>query len=216
MLIAYETPGWFEAREQGRVVRDSALLDLTADLCGFEVEEMTLEKYLILRLIRSPLLYGFTPSPIQLATFLWILNPAFNSRAIGRKKFMRRCRHWNVTEPLFRTRGALKRFDNQKDIAAKSMAKVLIAVREYVDETMIDKPQGKSSGGEPDYYSEGIFWCSILGRELGYSIETVMKLPMKVLFQLLNEIKEYRGAKLSDAFIAPVIANRLQELNERS
>lgn len=215
MLLISSTPGWFEAREQGRVVRDSALLGLTTDLAGFEVEEMILEKYLILRLIKSPLLYGYTPTPTQLATFLWILNPSFNSRAIGRKKFMRRCRNWTASEPIFKTVKALKKFEIKKDLAMKRMAKVLVACRDYVDETMIDKPKGKNGGDEPDYYSEGIFWCHMLGKEANQSWQDVMKMPMKVLFQWMNRIREDRGEKLSDAFIAPLIANRLKELNEQ-
>lgn len=32
-----------------------------------------------------------------------------------------------------------------------------------------------------------------MGREYGYSIESVMAMPLKQLFQFLNEIKEARG-----------------------
>jgi len=86
-----------------------------------------------------------------------------------------------------------------KSKAARTKANfeiILKAAREYVSESLMDRPAGtRVHGYEPDYYSDAAFYCGTLGREYGYSPERVMALPFKCLFQLVNEIKQYHIPK---------------------
>ena len=59
-----EIPGYREAVARERLARDASFMPVTETVAGFELVPMTLRQYLILSLMRSPLLTGDTPGPM--------------------------------------------------------------------------------------------------------------------------------------------------------
>lgn len=76
-------------------------------------------------------------------------------------------------------------------------AKIIDAARAYIIETMQDRPpvqKSMSNGHEVDYYSDPAYFCACFGREFGWCQEEVLNMPLKRLFQYLNEMKKYHGS----------------------
>lgn len=89
-----ELPGYAAAVAREQFLRDAAFLELNEDIAGFAVRPLTLRVFLALRSIRSPLLTpGRTPTPFDLAAFLWLLAPEYRrDDAAARARFLQRCR----------------------------------------------------------------------------------------------------------------------------
>ncbi len=178
------------AVERERVIRAVAEVSGYETIAGFKVKPMTLFHYLALRdVMESPMLPPFTsPTPVELAAFLWLLSPGYNREGKGRERFLKTCRAFVVPTGLFSSPRRRRR-------ASDRFAKTVAAAREYVEEALMDRPgAARSGGGEPDYYCDSVALCATLAREYGWSRESVMAMPMKILFQHLKEIKEYRAA----------------------
>lgn len=224
------TPGYAEAVERERLIRDAAFLPVSESVGGFELRPLTLRTYLMLRLAGSPLLEGQTPSVVELAQFLWVLAPSsVRGQVAGvgcqvsgvrwgwkRWAFFRRCRRTFVPprRPLLRTRGAMRRWRKRRDEAFARAELVLREAREFVSETMQDRPGKTSKGFAPSYYSDVCFWWGTLGRN-GYpmGLEELMELPLKALFQVMKEILDSRGESVGNPSDG-VRGEYLKKLNE--
>ena len=69
------------------------------------------------------------------------------------------------------------------------MARVLKAARDYIAQATMDAPPVKAGGGfNPAHYSEVAFWLSLF--KYRYTHEQVLEMPLKVLYQCLNERSE--------------------------
>jgi hypothetical protein len=76
-------------------------------------------------------------------------------------------------------------------------AKVIAALRCYVDETFQDSPPASASKGfVEDYFSDAAFFCAFTGRNYGWSMEETMSCPIKILFQCLNEAKRNANSRV--------------------
>lgn len=216
----YEIPGFLEAVEKEQLIRDASFLPVVENVNGFEVLPMRLWHYIALRACRSPMLPPFrTPSPEQLAGFLWLLNPEYSTDAGDRKRFMKRCRRFAAqTPPWFFQYGYKER--TAKALAC--MADTLIAARNYVNETMQDKP-GRVVGsvGGVEQYSDGASICGRLAREYGWSEYETLEMPLKRIFQYLKEIRDYEYASRGQT--APlgspseeIVADYLKKINQKN
>src|SRR5690348_13668803 len=89
--------------ERERIVRDAAFLNapgfvLHENIAGYPAMPLTLYHCNILRMMGSPLMLPFdTPGPVELAAFLWIVNPGYipgrSAKALRRRaRFMETCR----------------------------------------------------------------------------------------------------------------------------
>lgn len=216
----FDAPGFAEAVWQERVARDAAFLGTTENVAGYELRPMTLPDYLILRLAGNALLREEPASPEELGAFLWLLSVDYHPRAgRRRRRFMRRCREFcEPAPPWLPTRGARARWLRRKRQALRRAAEVHLAAEEFVREACQDRPPSRrGSGFVPSYYSDAVYWCALLGREFGYSVEQVMRMPLKMVFGFVVEIQEHSGSKTpltnpSDRFRAKWLAEKNREL----
>jgi hypothetical protein len=244
---ALDYPPYLRAIAQERLARDAAFLDSFPDfkqpyvlesIAGFPARAMTLWHFLVLRIMRHPLLVEENPTPEQLSQFLWLLNPAYSpSNDKGRAKFVHQCRkrfYPPKYAALINTRGARLRHEIKKLRKLAEAAKVIETAKAYVREALQDQPATKENHGyRPDYYSDAAAFCAMFGREMHYSRQEVLGMPMKCLFQFLNESKSHSGEAIlcnpSDSVKAefyrqlnrelstgkPERNNRIKEITER-
>jgi len=190
-------PGYLEAIEQESLLRDAAFLSLNENIAGFEICQMTLQHWLILRIAKSPMIYGGVPTPAQLAQFLWVMNPAYNARGVGRWRFLRMCR---------------KAFRNPAWVQ-----NLIGGVRKFMAETMQDRDgvSNKEDDFEASYYSDAAFLCGLLGQHLHYSRDAVMVMPLTQIFQFKKVIRELNGSQVPLGNPSErIISDYLQKQNE--
>lgn len=169
-------PGYLEAVIQERLVRDVALLGLPESIGAFEVRSMTFEDYIALRICNSPFIppwHGCTRT--ETASFLWLLAPTPRRDQKSRARFMKRFRNLTATPEQF--------------------ALTVKAAFEYVRETFQDRPALEETMiPEASYYSDIVTVIANLAREYGWDYRACLKLPLKVGFQCLKEIRDVRCA----------------------
>jgi hypothetical protein len=196
-----EIPGYAEAVVKERVIRDASFLGITESVGPFEVVPMTLRHYLVLRAMRSPLLGKETPSPDDLASFLWLLSPQYTP-AGGRVKarFVRACRKSFYPPrylPLVNTARARARHQRKCDAKLAVAAEIITKARTYVDESMQDRPPVQSTVGfQAEHISDGAYFCALFGREYGWTQEETLNTPLKRVFQYCTEQKIHHGSKV--------------------
>src|SRR5690606_21922644 len=144
MIRLENVPGYVEAVSQENLVRDAAFFGLTENVAGYELVQMNMSHWLVLRLARNPLLSGGTPSPSDLAQFLWLLSPNWNAVGKGRSKFLRRCRR-DFAPSRFLKRNA------RRIIRA---AEIVHGCREYLKETFQDRPANSARSFSAPHYSD--------------------------------------------------------------
>ncbi len=188
---------------------------------------MTLWHYIALRIARNPiLLEQETPSPKELANFLWILSPQYRPESrLLKWLFYRRCKRTFFPPRYLPLRDSLRSrvsFTIREKRKFARGAIVLQEARSYVSEVMQDRPPVKKTSGSgftPDYFSDGALFCSIFAREYGWDESVVLRMPMKRIWQYVNEIKSKHNPKAplcnpSDAVSANWIASRNQSRKE--
>ncbi len=196
-----DIPGYAEAVIQEQVLRDAAFLGLRESIAGFQVMPITVWHYIALRLTRnSVFLQEETPSPEDLANFLWMLSPSFRpERSVRKWFFLRRCKRMFGPPrflPLINTKGAKARFNMRNRKRLVTAARVLGEAKAYVAAAMQDRPPSRSINGyEPDYYSDGALFCAVFAREYHWTEKDILKMPIKRMWQYLNEIRRDRNPK---------------------
>ncbi len=192
-----EIPGYASAVVKERIIRDAAFLGITESIGPFEVVSMTLRHWVVLRTMNSPFLRGGTPGPIDVVDFLWLLSPQFSPHQTKfRKAFDRQCLE-HFFPPKHSIWSAKKSHKLRCEQRMINAAKIIDAARDYIIETMQDRPpvqKSMSNGHEVDYYSDPAYFCACFGREFGWCQEEVLNMPLKRLFQYLNEMKKYHGS----------------------
>jgi len=199
-----EVPGLKLALEREAFLRDAAFLPVNESIAGFEAVPMTLREYGLLRLMKSPLLAFTLPTPVQLTQFLWFLSPQYTPvNGKTKQRFLRRCRRYfhPPATPWTRIKFLRRRWERKTLKQLKAFSDVVACARHYVADTFQDRP-GNPMGVEvePDYYSDAASLCGMIAREYGWKESDILGLPIKRLFQYLNEIKNAHG---SQAFFAP-------------
>jgi len=219
---ALNYPPYLEALAKERLSRDAAMLGIHESIAGFEVLPLSLSHLLILRIMRHPLLMRGIPAPGQLDQFLWLVSPDFSPDNVkGKRRLFGLCRrrfHPPRYLAILNTRRARIRYRLKRFRRWLEAAKVIEACKAYLDETFQDAPpMTQARGFQPDYYSDGVAFCAQFGREFGYDPDRVMHMPLKVLFQFLNEMKAANGSRVplcnpSDAVKAKFYVELNQQL----
>ncbi len=209
-----QIPGYAAAVQRERVSRDAAFLGLTETVGPFELLPLSLYHYTILRLASNPLLYAprpTPPTPDEVALFLWLLCPGYTVQKSGwlarlfrfigpRARFLRRCRKIFYPPrylPLFNTARARARYQNKRQARLEVAAQLIDAARAFVKESLQDRSPTQSAGGfNADYFSDIAYFRVTFGREFKCSLEELLHMPMKVLFQYNNVLKYDRGSKV--------------------
>lgn len=205
VVNVFEVPGFEEAVLKEGLIRDAAFLPVLESIGGIKVKPMTLTHYMLLRLINSPLLPPYrTPTAAELASFLWVVSPKYSPDVKAFGRFLRECRIFTPPKmrpkifrtPMWKRRGVR---------AAKLLEQLAREAREYVDEALMDRPgAGVSQGYQPEFISDAAHYSDLFGREYGYSTETVLSIPLKCMFQLVNAIKMWHSER-------PVLFNPISE-----
>jgi len=190
------------AIQSERIARDAAFLHssrfpLHENIAGFKALPLNLFHCNLLRMINSPFMPPFeTPAPVQLANFLWVLNPDFTRENSPAKQLhFKGCRKFMEPRfPFFKNRWTIKCWERQAAAALLEFTKVVIAARQFIEESFNDRsPVVRANGIEdPDYYSD---FCSINATLMraypGLIYEQIQFLPLKVVYQFLKEIQDH-------------------------
>lgn len=206
IILLEKVPGYLEqvARErEGRVI---AFFDLPEEVCGIRLRPFTLEKYIALRLMRSPFLLRsprVLPTIEELAAALWLFSEDYRTNApVRRWFFLRRCRklfipkkplHPETWKTMLERRLFLEPKIRQSFPAVEQMFNAAMAIdklREIVDDAFSEVGSGNGSGKE--FYSDAAFIIGTLAREYGWDEQYILRnLPLKRAFQYLKEIQEH-------------------------
>jgi hypothetical protein len=197
-----EIPGFRVALKRENDVRDAAFLDLTTDICGIPIRQMTARDLVILDGLDNPLVCGGLPTPEQLKQFLWLLSPGYRDRATIRR--------W-----LFNSR-----------VNALGYLRPYRRCLEYVRDTFQDSP-----GGSAVQQRQYAGWCAHMvnaiainygwSEELIVGTEKTPGIPLKRLFQYLKCIRRYHDPQCpmhnpSDKLIGQYIRSKNAKLKQRS
>jgi len=199
MSLYDDIPGLRDAIAKQEFIRDSSLMPVTENLCGFEVRQMTLIDFVALRLVKSPFIVGGIPDCHAIRTFLWRMSPRYNlSGGWHRWRIMMRCKKYLIPlEPMIHTRRAVKRWGVASIAALERRGRVIIAIRDFVKDTLQDWPSGKAPIGDAvSYYSDAVAIVGSVAREYGWSYAELTSIPLKLLLQCHKEIKASSGAKV--------------------
>jgi len=207
--------------ERERVIRDAAFLGLkTEDIAGYPAVPLTLRHCNILRLMGSPFMPPFnTPGPQDLAAFLWVVNPWFtpgNSLWADWKRcrFLKTCRVFvKPAPPAFGLTYRIKRWEVRAGLALDTFVRTVTAARSYMEEALQDRPALNDGPSGPDYYSDFCHIAAALMRNYpGLNYELIQRLPMKLIYQFLKEIREHNALSVGET---PVLWNRSDEQFDR-
>jgi len=199
--------------ERERVIRDAAFLGLRVEvIAGFPAAPLTLRHCNMLRLMGSPFMPPFdTPGPSELASFLWVVNPGFilgNHREAvrARNAFFKTCRVFvKPAEPIFGLTYRIKRWEKRAGQALDIFTRTVTAARSYMEEALQDRPPMEGGAGGPDYYSDFCHISAALMRSYpGLDYEMIQRLPVKVIYQFLKEIREHNALSAGET---PVLWN---------
>jgi hypothetical protein len=195
-------PGYLSAVIKERTVRDAAFLGITESIGAFKVIPMTLRIWTLLRMLGNTLMHDEgLPSPNELKEFLWLLSPDFTPEmSLKKRRFEKLCRKtffFPTYLALWNSKRARARYKRKCDERLIAAAKLIDAARAYMKETMQDRPPSpKSQGFDVDYFSDPAYFCSLFGREFGWTQEETLNTPLKRIFQYINAIKQYHGSKI--------------------
>lgn len=176
-----------EAVEREEFVRNSAFLGLSETVAGFELKPFTFRRWLTLRVAKSPLVIGGIPTAAHIAGLLWLCSVDNSDSWLARHLFYRRCRR--LSNPL-------------------QLREAVLAIRLYISEAMMDSPASGNGSSAPTYYSDAAWVCARMAREYGYGVDTVLDMPLKILWQFMNEIKEEAARKSGKV---PVLFNPISD-----
>lgn len=177
MSLADEIPGLRDAIAKENFVREVPFLGVTERIAGFEVVQMTLEQFLLLRLIKSPFIVGGRISRTKLVQFLWFLSPHYSPRSRFRKTihgFLCSCRLGSD----------------------EGFAGAIMEAMEYIDDTLQDWPSSAEGAETVQYFSDPAAIVGQFGREYGWPPQVTLKTPLKIILQLVKEIRAAHGEKL--------------------
>jgi hypothetical protein len=202
-------PGYSDAVDRERVSRDASFLPLTENVAGFECLPMTLSTYIAMRLTNNPVLYAQPASESELVAFLWLLSPSYSTDKLAAKRFARRCRVF-IPPPLpwLRLPRAMARWERLFAARQDRALEVWRACCQYVAETFQDSPPSSIIGIQKSYYSDAASICATLGREYHWPEAAVLAMPIKRVFQYLNELKAASPAKIPLGNPSDVVLSR--------
>lgn len=169
MLLKWsDIPGLREAIKRETDVRDASFLDLTTNICGVAIRQMTPRDMLILDGIGNPLMNGGMPTPAQLAEFLWLLSPDFKPNS--------RWKQW-----LFGAR--IRKIDYLHAVKA---------CFRYIEDTYQDSP-GSSGMSSMPYAGWPAYIIHRIAINYGWPRKEIINLPLKELFQYLKCITRHHN-----------------------
>ena len=177
-------PGYLDAVKHEKLVRESAFVLGYQNICGFEIKPFSLRHYATLRAIGNPLLFGGTPTPLELVAFLWVVSACNWGQREPTRSFLRKCRSFLPSTGRF--------FIRSRSLRSIVIASELVTkLREYVTDATQDFPE-QSNGNkiQKSYYSDVAWMCHYFGKHYGWHDEFTLDCPMTRLLQFYRCIRE--------------------------
>lgn len=162
-------PGLGEAIKIENANRDEAWINLTEEICGIEIEQMTLFHLLLLDGASNCFILGRSPTPAGVAQFLWVVSPRFCYESKARNKFVKKLRKIPYEEAITQ-------------------------INSYLDKTFLDVPSGGGNQEKP-LASFISYFIDTFAKEYGWKPGEIMQMPVRQLYQLLD----VRSARLIGA-----------------
>lgn len=158
-----------KAIDQAETWQAESWLNLTTEIAGVEVCQMTLHHFFLLDGIESPFIKNKAFSPGDLGVFLWILSPDYKPCLKARSIFI-------------------------KKIVSINIPKATQDINTYLTATFQD---AETSEEESKKYANFIaYMVDMFAREYGWQTDYILNLPMRQIYQLATAIGE-RYAKQS-------------------
>ena len=152
-----------KAIDQAESWQAESWLNLTTEICGVEVNHMTLHHFLLLDGISSPFVKNKSFSPVDVGLFLWVISPKYSQCKKARQSFIEEV------------------FDLNIGLAVEG-------ITEYLTLTFQD---AESTDSESKKYANFVaYMVDLFGREYGWNIKYVLNLPMRQIYQLSTAIGE--------------------------
>jgi hypothetical protein len=101
----------------------------------------------------------------DLAMFLWVLSPNFSTEKRKRLKFL-------------------------KQVAKLNLTQTITGVTLYISQTFLDAPGGNTNAIEASYTSQASDIIDLLASQYGWSLNEIMSLSLKQVFQLTRSIRQ--------------------------
>ncbi len=168
MDLLDQIPGYREALDRESQSRRGAFLGLPEIICGLSVLPLTLSHLLLLQFAGSPfILTGRTPTPGEIAQFLWIVSPQYDRvRELPADT-------WEFRRTRWRFLRSIRKLD---------YVSVCKSISVYVDESFQDSPGG-SGENRIEHYSGVASIVAAIAAELHWSEAEILRIPLKRIFQ---------------------------------
>lgn len=191
MNLADTIPGLRDAIAEEGFLRDVAFLSLNESISGIDVQPFTLRHLTTLSVAGCPFVVGGNITPPDVAVFMLVVTGKNRGSGFSRWRFLRKLR-------------------------LKSYRALIRGIDEYLSEALQDRMPETSNDSSIYYYSSAAALVDIFGERYGWSIETILNTPIKILFQQLNIIRKSKnpGAILFNPKSDRVRSEWLRQINE--
>lgn len=191
-----EIPGLKEAVAAERKNRLLAWFDVSQTVCGFEIMPLTARGYLALQISNSPFLRFAVPTAQELADFLWITSPEYETRGPDTAKlFRKRCENVfepSMLKPLWWSKAKWARTESSK---LERAGKLIEEIYKIIAQAFQDSPVGVGDG--KSYYNGIVSLVGMVARNYGWTEERILEIPLARLFQYARECQESDSLNLA-------------------
>lgn len=148
-------------------------LNLTTEISGVEVRQMTLNHFFLLDGIESPFIKNRSFSPGDLGVFLWILSPDYKPCDKARNQFIKSIINVNIAEAV-------------NDIS------------DYLTATFQDAETSEAEGKK--YANFIAYMVDMFAKEYGWQTDYILELPMRQIYQLATAIGERYAKQAGESY----------------
>lgn len=152
-----------KAIDQAESWQAESWLNLTSEIAGVEVRQMTLNHFFLLDGIESPFLKNRSFTPGDLGVFLWILSPDYKPCDKARNQFI-------------------------KSIVNVNIAEAVNDISDYLTATFQDAETSEDNSKK--YANFIAYMVDMFAREYGWQTDYILNLPMRQIYQLATAIGE--------------------------
>ena len=162
-----------KAIDQAESWQAESWLNLTTEISGVEVEQMTLNHFFLLDGIDSPFIKNRSFTPGDLGVFLWILSPDYQPGRQARDEFI-------------------------KSIVDVNIAEAVNDISDYLTATFQD---AETAGDESKKYANFIaYMVDMFAREYSWHPDQILNLPMRQIYQLATAIGERYAKQAGETY----------------
>jgi len=162
-----------KAIDQAESWQAESWLNLTTEISGVEVRQMTLNHFFLLDGIESPFIKNRSFTPGDLGVFLWILSPDYKPCDKARNQFI-------------------------KSIVNVNIAEAVNDISDYLTATFQDAETTEEEGKK--YANFIAYMVDMFAREYGWQPDYILELPMRQIYQLATAIGERYAKQAGEVY----------------